>query len=217
LVPFFTPRGGIGPSYEFARRVREYPRTRLRTGDSRARREPGGTQGHGRPRTEYSPLAALLQFPVVALKIDRSFVTSLIGHGGRSEPIVRGAIALAHGLGLRAIAEGIEHPIELECLRALPASAAISRDAVRSACGAGSELTQRGNQSRVPFYGCPECGWATVASLPNAAQAHEVGVPGCAGKLEAIEDWLLPSDEPEHSALRRETAHRPRSAAPSSV
>jgi EAL domain-containing protein (putative c-di-GMP-specific phosphodiesterase class I) len=58
--------------------------------------------------TEYSSLAALLQFPVVALKIDRSFVTSLIGHGGRSEAIVRGAVALAHGLGLRAIAEGIE-------------------------------------------------------------------------------------------------------------
>jgi sensor c-di-GMP phosphodiesterase-like protein len=30
-----------------------------------------------------------------------------------------GAIALAHGLGLRAIAEGIEHPVELDCLRAL--------------------------------------------------------------------------------------------------
>lgn len=69
--------------------------------------------------TEYSSLAALLQFPVVALKIDRSFVTSLIGRGGRSEAIVRGAIALAHGLGLRAIAEGIEHPVELDCLRAL--------------------------------------------------------------------------------------------------
>jgi EAL domain-containing protein (putative c-di-GMP-specific phosphodiesterase class I) len=68
---------------------------------------------------EYSSLAALLQFPVAALKIDRSLVTSLIGHGGRSEAIVRGAIALAHGLGPRAIAEGTEHPIELDCLRAL--------------------------------------------------------------------------------------------------
>lgn len=79
------------------------------------RTRPGGSFS---PRPmEYSSLAALLQFPVAALKIDRSLVTSLIGHGGRSEAIVRGAIALAHGLGLRAIAEGTEHPIELDCLR----------------------------------------------------------------------------------------------------
>jgi diguanylate cyclase (GGDEF)-like protein len=69
--------------------------------------------------TEYSSLAALLEFPVEALKIDRSFVTSVVGHGDGSDALVRGTIGLAHGLGLQAIAEGIEDPAELRCLRAL--------------------------------------------------------------------------------------------------
>jgi hypothetical protein len=58
----------------------------------------------------------------------------------------------------------------------------------------------------VPFYGCPECGWATTASSSIAAQAHQLGVPDCRGTLEVIEDWLLPGDEPEPSGSRRDTA-----------
>lgn len=53
----------------------------------------------------------------------------------------------------------------------------------------------------MPFYGCPECGWATAASRSTAAQAHQIGVPNCGGKLEVIEDWLLPGDEPERSTI----------------
>jgi diguanylate cyclase (GGDEF)-like protein len=69
--------------------------------------------------TEYSSLASLLQFPVVALKIDRSFITASLGHHTGNDAIVRGTIALAHGLGLRTIAEGIEQPTELDRLRML--------------------------------------------------------------------------------------------------
>ena len=67
--------------------------------------------------TGYSSLSALHQFPVDALKIDRGFVSSLSGNG--SEAIVRSIITLAHGLGLEAIAEGIEYPAQLDRLRAL--------------------------------------------------------------------------------------------------
>jgi peptide subunit release factor 1 (eRF1) len=52
----------------------------------------------------------------------------------------------------------------------------------------------------VPFYGCPECGWATTASSSNAAQAHRLSVPECGGELELIDDWLLPGDEPSDPA-----------------
>jgi len=68
--------------------------------------------------TGYSSLAALHQFPVDALKIDRSFVASLDA-GGDSDVIVRSTIALAHSLGLRVIAEGIENKEQLQRLRTL--------------------------------------------------------------------------------------------------
>jgi diguanylate cyclase (GGDEF)-like protein/PAS domain S-box-containing protein len=68
--------------------------------------------------TGYSSLAALHQFPVDALKIDRSFVAS-IDSGSGSDVIVRSTIALAHSLGLRVIAEGIEHKQQLQRLRTL--------------------------------------------------------------------------------------------------
>ncbi|HLJ03239.1 MAG TPA: EAL domain-containing protein [Solirubrobacteraceae bacterium] len=69
--------------------------------------------------TGYSSLAALLHFPLEALKIDRSFVRTLLSPAHDGEAIVRGTLALAQGLGLTAVAEGIEHPAELARLGAL--------------------------------------------------------------------------------------------------
>ncbi|HEY2770405.1 MAG TPA: EAL domain-containing protein [Solirubrobacteraceae bacterium] len=69
--------------------------------------------------TGYSSLAALHQFPVDALKIDRSFVAALGRDGTENDVIVRSTIALAHSLGLHVIAEGIEHQGQLRRLRTL--------------------------------------------------------------------------------------------------
>ena len=69
--------------------------------------------------TGYSSLAALHQFPVDALKIDRSFVASITGKAGGSDVIVRSTVALAHSLGLHVIAEGIETASQLRRLRTL--------------------------------------------------------------------------------------------------
>ncbi|MEA2217964.1 MAG: hypothetical protein QOJ35_590 [Solirubrobacteraceae bacterium] len=66
--------------------------------------------------TGYSSLTALQQFPVDALKIDRSFVASLTAG---SDVIVRSTIAMAHSLGMQVIGEGIENPIQLRRLRTL--------------------------------------------------------------------------------------------------
>lgn len=66
--------------------------------------------------TGYSSLTALHQFPVEALKIDRSFVTSITTG---SDVIVRSTIALAHSLGMQVIAEGIEDELQLRRLRTL--------------------------------------------------------------------------------------------------
>jgi EAL domain-containing protein (putative c-di-GMP-specific phosphodiesterase class I) len=67
--------------------------------------------------TGYSSLAALHSLSVDALKLDRSFVASPAEHG--SDAIVRAIVALAHGLGLDVIAEGIESAAELERVRLL--------------------------------------------------------------------------------------------------
>ncbi len=67
--------------------------------------------------TQYSSLSSLLEFPVVALKIDRGFVSSVARD--HSATIVRTIISLAHGLGLVAIGEGIEDADELRRLSSM--------------------------------------------------------------------------------------------------
>jgi EAL domain-containing protein (putative c-di-GMP-specific phosphodiesterase class I) len=57
--------------------------------------------------TGYSSLVYLQRLPVVELKIDRSFVTSLVS-ATADATIVRSIIDLAHNVGVQVVAEGIE-------------------------------------------------------------------------------------------------------------
>jgi diguanylate cyclase (GGDEF)-like protein/PAS domain S-box-containing protein len=68
--------------------------------------------------TGYSSLTLLHHFPGDKLKIDRSFVATL-AEREESEFIVRSIVWLAHSLGLRVIAEGIDRPDQIDTLRAL--------------------------------------------------------------------------------------------------
>jgi diguanylate cyclase (GGDEF)-like protein/PAS domain S-box-containing protein len=68
--------------------------------------------------TGYSSLAYLHNFPVHALKIDRSFVTRM-DHAPQQGTIVKAIVSLAHNLGMEVVAEGIETPVQAEALRAL--------------------------------------------------------------------------------------------------
>lgn len=68
--------------------------------------------------TQYSSLSYLRHLPVSTLKIDQSFVRE-IDRVDDSSPIVRAIIAIAAGLNLNVVAEGVETEVQAEFLRRL--------------------------------------------------------------------------------------------------
>ncbi len=68
--------------------------------------------------TGYSSLAYLVNLPIDALKIDRSFVSTLDSSSEHCE-LVKTIIALAHNLGIEVIAEGVETQSQLRLLASL--------------------------------------------------------------------------------------------------
>jgi diguanylate cyclase len=68
--------------------------------------------------TGYSSLSYLQQFPINTLKIDKAFVSSIhVNEGGTS--IVNAIVAMAKGLKLNLIAEGVETDPQLDYLKKL--------------------------------------------------------------------------------------------------
>jgi diguanylate cyclase (GGDEF)-like protein len=66
--------------------------------------------------TGYSSLNYLRLLPATTVKIDQSFVRDLPQSSG-TLTVIRSVIALAHGLGLEVVAEGVETERQLELLR----------------------------------------------------------------------------------------------------
>jgi EAL domain-containing protein (putative c-di-GMP-specific phosphodiesterase class I) len=66
--------------------------------------------------TGYSSLSRLQRFPVDVLKIDRAFI-SCMDTDLRTREIVRVIVMLAHGLGLKVVAEGIETQTQADMLK----------------------------------------------------------------------------------------------------
>jgi predicted signal transduction protein with EAL and GGDEF domain len=62
--------------------------------------------------TRYANFGYLASLPVTRLKIDRSFVGASLGGPGR--PLLRALLALARGLGIPAVSEGVEDAAQLE-------------------------------------------------------------------------------------------------------
>jgi EAL domain-containing protein (putative c-di-GMP-specific phosphodiesterase class I) len=68
--------------------------------------------------TGYSSLGYLHQFPVNALKIDRSFVSRMDIENNNPE-IAQTVVVLAHDLGMETVAEGVETEQQMDLLKAL--------------------------------------------------------------------------------------------------
>ena len=68
--------------------------------------------------TGYASLTYLRELPVAELKLDRSFTADLLTDA-RTAAIVTSTIEMAHRLGLRVVAEGVEQVSTLAQLQAL--------------------------------------------------------------------------------------------------
>jgi diguanylate cyclase len=65
--------------------------------------------------TGYSSMSYLKRLPVSELKVDRSFVSGMLGDAD-DEVLVRSVVELGHNLGLTVVAEGVEDEATLDAL-----------------------------------------------------------------------------------------------------
>ena len=102
--------------------------------------------------TGYSSLAYLQRLPVELLKVDRSFVATMLDGGSA---IVSAVISMAAALGLEVVAEGVEEPEQLQALTELrchyaqgyhlarPMSVAAAADHLTNAAAHLAEIAER--------------------------------------------------------------------------
>ena len=107
--------------------------------------------------TGYSSLSHLQQFPVDALKIDRSFISRL-SQNPEGETLIRTLVQLGKAMSIETLAEGIERPHELDLLKdeqcdsgqASCSRARSTRSPPRPSSAPGRESSPNRSRSRCP-------------------------------------------------------------------
>jgi diguanylate cyclase (GGDEF)-like protein len=105
--------------------------------------------------TGFTSLAYLSSLAVGELKLDRTFITRLAGEeSGRDLQLIRSTVDLAHALGMRVVAEGIEDAATLELLRIVGCDVAqgylIGRPEPAHALALGGPDVSRASSTRRP-------------------------------------------------------------------
>jgi EAL domain-containing protein (putative c-di-GMP-specific phosphodiesterase class I) len=109
--------------------------------------------------TGYSSMSYLRRFPIDKLKIDGEFIKEMTTRP-EDASIVRAMVSLAHSLNLKVVAEGVETPEQLACLRQLrcdqyqdflfsPAISAAQFQSLLSCSGEYADLDVTATQSRL--------------------------------------------------------------------
>ncbi len=137
--------------------VLEITETSLLEGGPETREILEAIQGHGIAiavddfGAGYSSLRYLAEFPIDTLKIDRYFVKD-VEDTPRHREICRGIIALAHNLGIRVVAEGVERKSQYEIMGELGCDAVQGWYVARpmAAPEAAAFLRARGNHHQLP-------------------------------------------------------------------
>ena len=131
--------------------------------------------------TGYSSLSYLQQFPLDALKIDRSFVCGINTHPGETT-IVNAIINIGRSLNLRVIAEGVETAADLAFLKAhhcdeaqgLYFSRPVPADQFARFCERHNSRSFKGSPGRASEeWTSPS---TAVANLLTSRYSHRVGL-----------------------------------------
>ena len=126
--------------------------------------------------TGHSSLARLRDLPVEIVKIDRSFVDGL-GRDGHESAIVASIMSLAFAMGLHAIAEGVEQPVQAKALTRLGCTTA-----------QGYLFSAAQPPSALPAL-CGTRLWRPIAARPTR-EADNSTSPGRRGRRGFIDEFL---------------------------
>jgi diguanylate cyclase (GGDEF)-like protein/PAS domain S-box-containing protein len=102
--------------------------------------------------TGYSSLEYLKRFPVSVVKIDRAFIKQ-VNRDPDDAAIVRAAIAMAHGMNMKVVAEGVENEKQMFFLRDLNCDM-VQGYLLGYPLPAGEAIASIGDEYQLPIQSC---------------------------------------------------------------